>query len=425
MLDREEIRGRDFPSRNPNVRLIAARRERRRAYALVVIASVLAVATLTACDDGMDGDPGTREPPRPARPHLLRGLGAAEGRLDLVARPGYVEDGTTDPAVDWVTGFEGRTGCDVNVTLATSAEETLELLRTGGYDGALAAGDAALQLVAAKEVSPVNVTLVRNYADVFDGLKNERFNTDRGRVYGIPHSRFAHVLVWRTDKLWRAPTSWDVVFDETSPYEGKVAVYDSPMSIADAAVYLMHHRPDLRITDPYALDELQFAAVVAVLEAQRTIVAKYWSDTTRAETDFARGESVVGAAPQSLANHLAADRLPVRATLPVEGGTGRADVWMVSSRARHPSCMYRWLDHVLSPRANAEAAKWLGQAPANTRACRPGLAARHCRLLRAADERYFGRIHYWRTPRRDCGDARGRVCKDYADWVEAWDEIKG
>ena len=110
MLDREEVRGRDFTSRNPNVRLIAATGERRRAYALVVLASVLAVAALSACDAGTGDDPRTREPPRPARPHLLRGLGAAEGRLDLVARPGYVEDGTTDPAVDWGDWFRGPYG---------------------------------------------------------------------------------------------------------------------------------------------------------------------------------------------------------------------------------------------------------------------------------------------------------------------------
>ena len=38
-----------------------------------------------------------------------------------------------------------------------------------------------------------------------------------------------------------------------NPYAGKVTGYDSPIFIADAAMYLMAHQPDLGITDPYEL----------------------------------------------------------------------------------------------------------------------------------------------------------------------------
>ena len=44
-----------------------------------------------------------------------------------------------------------------------------------------------------------------------------------------------------------APTSWNVVFDPTAaaPYAGKITAYDSPIYIADAAVYLKAHNPEL------------------------------------------------------------------------------------------------------------------------------------------------------------------------------------
>ena len=45
-------------------------------------------------------------------------VGEAEGELNLVAWAGYVEDGSTDPNVDWVTAFEKETGCKVNVKTA-------------------------------------------------------------------------------------------------------------------------------------------------------------------------------------------------------------------------------------------------------------------------------------------------------------------
>ena len=46
-----------------------------------------------------------------------------------------------------------------------------------------------------------------------------------------------------------------------------------------------------------------------------------------------------------------------------------------------------------------------------------------CSRYHARDEAWFSRVAYWRTPERDCGDARGSVCKDWDDWVDAWDEV--
>ncbi len=38
-----------------------------------------------------------------------------EGQVNILAWPGYAEDGTNDPSVDWVTPFEEQTGCQANV----------------------------------------------------------------------------------------------------------------------------------------------------------------------------------------------------------------------------------------------------------------------------------------------------------------------
>ncbi|NDE13135.1 MAG: spermidine/putrescine ABC transporter substrate-binding protein, partial [Actinobacteria bacterium] len=35
------------------------------------------------------------------------------GTINVLAWPGYAEDGSTDPKVDWVTPFEEATGCTV------------------------------------------------------------------------------------------------------------------------------------------------------------------------------------------------------------------------------------------------------------------------------------------------------------------------
>ena len=49
--------------------------------------------------------------------------------------------------------------------------------------------------------------------------------------------------------------------------KGRVQAYDGPIYIADAALYLKHHKPELGINDPYALDRDQFNAALDLLRA--------------------------------------------------------------------------------------------------------------------------------------------------------------
>jgi putative spermidine/putrescine transport system substrate-binding protein len=86
--------------------------------------------------------------------------------------------------------------------------------------------------------------------------------------------------------------------------------------------------------------------------------------------------------------------------------------------------MYRWMDHIISPKANDAVAEWFGEAPANAKSC--DLATKgFCDQFHADDEAFFKKIAFWTTPTASCGDDRGQVCKDYSEWVNAWTEIKG
>jgi putative spermidine/putrescine transport system substrate-binding protein len=384
-------------------------------FLLVTLAAVLSFAAA-----GCGGSDKKAEGPQ-----ALEQLGDGEGQVNLIAWAGYVESGQTDPKVDWVTPFTQATGCKVNVKVGNTSDEMVTLMRTGNYDGVSASGDATLRLIAAGDVAPVNTDLIPNYADVYEQLKNQGFNSVDGQMYGVPHGRGANLLMWRTDKVSPAPDSWGAVFDTNSPYKGKVTAYDSPIYIADAALYLMKTKPDLGIKNPYELDDAQFQAAVDLLKQQRTIIGEYWSDYTKEQAAFAGGNSVLGTTWQVIANLLEADKAKVQTTLPKEGATGWSDTWMISSKAKHPSCMYMWMDHIISPKANAEVAEWFGEAPSNAKACDMTAAKDHCAIYHANDKAYFDKVWYWTTPQKDCGDDRGDVCKDYSEWVQAWTEIKG
>jgi putative spermidine/putrescine transport system substrate-binding protein len=358
---------------------------------------------------------------------VQKSVGDGEGSLSLIAWAGYVEDGSTDPTVDWVTPFEQQTGCQTSVKVAGSSDEMVTLMRTGSYDGVSASGDASLRLVAGGDVAPVNVDLVPNYKDVVPAVKDQPYNTVDGVHYGIPHGRGANLLMWRTDKVKPAPDSWGVVFDPNSPYKGHITAYDRPIYIADAAVYLKAAQPDLNITNPYELDDDQFNAAVDLLKQQRKVAGEYWTDAAKEIQSFTTGGTLLGTTWQYQANTLEGSTppVPVKAILPKEGSTGWSDTWMIHSKAKHPNCMYKWFDYVLSPKVQAQIAEWFGEAPANVKACSLTSVKNHCDIFHATDEAYFDRVAEWETPVADCGDDRGDTCKDYSQWTQAWTEIKG
>ncbi len=406
-------------------------RKTRRLKGLVAVASTLLLVSVAGCgtDSGGDGDgdgdnPGAEGFTPPDLP-ALEELGDNEGQVNILAWPGYAEDGSTDPAVDWVTPFEESTGCEANVKYFATSDEAVQLMKSGEYDVVSASGDASLRMIAAGDVEPVNTDLIPNYADVYDYLKDRDWNSVDGQMYGVPHGYGANLLMWRTDILTEAPTSWSVVFDGAGDNSGKVTAYDSPIYIADAALYLKATQPDLGIEDPYSLDEDQLAAAVDLLKAQKEHVGEYWSDYLKEVQAFTTGDSVVGTTWQVIANVAQGEDVPVDVTLPEEGATGWSDTWMVGAESENKNCAYAWMNHIISPEANAAVAEYFGEAPSNPKAC--DIASEgHCETFHAGDEDYASQIAYWTTPIEQCLDGRTDVkCTDYGDWTQAWTEIKG
>ncbi len=387
-------------------------------------ALILVAACGTDDDDGGDGGSSAAGFTAPDLPQLEE-LGDPEGEVNILAWPGYAEDGSTDKAVDWVTPFEEETGCETNVKYFATSDEAVNLVKTGEYDVVSASGDASLRLIAAGDVEPVNTDLIPNYADVYDFLKDRDWNSVDGQPYGVPHGYGANLLMYRTDIVDPAPTSWSAVFEEDSPYAGKITAYDSPIYIADAALYLMKHEPDLGIENPYSLDEDQLAAAVDLLKVQREQISEYWSDYLKEVQAFGTGDSVVGTTWQVIANVAQGEGTPVEAVLPEEGATGWSDTWMVAEASEHKTCAYLWMNHIISPEANAGVSEWFGEAPANPKAC--DIASEgHCETFNAGDEEFAEQIWYWTTPIEQCLDGRDDVtCTDYGDWTQAWTEIKG
>ncbi len=357
----------------------------------------------------------------------LQSLGIGEGRLSILAWPGYIERGETDKSYDWVTGFENGTGCKVNVKTAATSDEMVTLMNQGGYDLVTASGDATQRLIAGGKVQEINTDLVPSWKTVDSRLQDAPWHTLEGKHYGVPYQWGSNVLMYNTQTFAKPPTSWDVVFREQQLPDGKsnkgrVQAYDGAIYIADAALYLKKHQPELGITDPYELNQVQFDAAIALLKGQRQLIGRYWHDANVQVDDFVSEGVVASSAWPFQVNLLKSKESPIESTIPLEGATGWADTTMVHTQAPHPNCAYQWLEHSLSPKLQGDVAAWFGSVPVVPAACKGNrlLGAEGCETNGSEN---FEKISFWRTPVAACGGEK--KCIPYSKWVSSYIAIIG
>jgi putative spermidine/putrescine transport system substrate-binding protein len=392
---------------------------------------VVVVLLFAACSDERD------EPAPAPEPDVHDEVGEPEGALDLIAFAGYVEDGSSDPEFDWVVPFERATGCGVTVRYVDSGEEIVRLLgrEEPGYDGASVPGDAAGRLISTGDVAAVEPELFPLWDQILPPLRegNSAHYVVDDHVYGVPALYGPNLLMFDTERVRPAPRSWDVVFEEDTPYAGRIAMLDSPMAIADAALYLATHEPDLGIEDPYALTPAQLDAATALLDDQEERVGLYWSLLADSVDAFREGDVEVGTAWPFALSLLSIEGYPVDAAEdPSEGMTGWADTWMIASDAPHPNCMLLWMRWTMSADVQAEMALWYGGAPSNGRACsriREELGqfadvVDSLRFGRCGDEAFLDSLALWRMPTVACGDERGRTCTGLPAWLLHWRSVR-
>ena len=356
-------------------------------------------------------------------------IGAGEGQLNIVAWAGYIERGETDKSFDWVTKFEASSGCKVNVKVAATSDEMVALMNEGGFDLVTASGDASLRLVAGGKVQPVNTDLIPSWKNVDDRLKNAAWHTVDGVHYGVPYMWGPNVLMYNTEVFKEPPTSWNVVFEKMDLPDGKsnqgrVQAYDGPIHIADAAQYLMFHKPELGITSPYELNEDQYKAALDLLRGQRELVSRYWHDAFIQMDDF-KNEGVVasGSWPFQV-NLLQGEKQPVASVIPQEGATGWADTTMLHTDAKNPNCAYMWMEHTLSSNLQSDLAVWFGANPSVPAACTDGSGMSTAESCHANGMDDFEKIRFWTTPVSNCAQGEG-TCVPYYRWVSDYIGVIG
>lgn len=317
----------------------------------------------------------------------------------------------------------------VSVKVAATSDEMVALMNEGGFDLVTASGDASNRLISGGKVQEINIDLIPSWDTVDDRLKEAPWHYVDGKHYGTPYQWGSNVLMYNTEVFGDTPPdSWNVVFEETtlpdgSSNKGRVQAYDGAIYIADAALYLKTHNPELGIDDPYSLTREQFNAALDLLRQQRELVGRYWHDAFIQMDDF-KNEGVVASSSWPFqVNILQGEQEPIASVVPVEGATGWADTTMMHVDAPHPNCAYMWLEHSLNPKLQGDLAAWFGSVPAVLDACEGNalLSETGCETNGLNN---FDRISFWRTPTSTCSDG-SENCVPYHEWVTNYIAVIG
>jgi putative spermidine/putrescine transport system substrate-binding protein len=301
-------------------------------------------------------------------------------------------------------------------------------MNEGGFDLVTASGDASLRLVAGKRVQPINPDLIPSWKDLDPRIESAPWHTVDGVHYGTPYMWGPNVLMYNTEVFKEPPTSWKVVFEEMELPDGKsnvgrVQAYDGPIHIADAALYLMKHKPELGIKSPYELNADQYAAALDLLRAQRKLVGRYWHDAFIQMDDF-KNEGVVasGSWPFQV-NIMQSQGAPVASVIPEEGVTGWADTTMMHVDAANPNCAYLWMEHTLSSNLPSDLSVWFGANPPVLAACTDGRGMQTAEGCTKNGLDDFEKVRFWTTPVSNC-ESQGE-CVPYYRWVSDYIGVIG
>jgi len=330
---------------------------------------------------------------------------AGEGRLDILAWPGFArpEGAAADDA--WMRSFEKATACEVHVRRVERSDQLLAVSEKDGVDLIVASGDIALALVQSGRVQALDLARVPAYRGIAPRLANGAGHQVDGVHYGVPFQWGTMALRYDAQAFGDgAPDIADLFVErplaDGATSAGRVRGYTQPIRIADAALYVAANRPELKIDDPFALNEAQYAAALEALRQQRALSAGASDDTTALAADGP-------ASPKLAAVHRLAS------------GIAWSDVAMLHANARHPNCAMAWMQWSLQAKTQALASASFGSFPVVAAACEKddAVVADSCQ-----SPAYAGLSSAWfqHMPVARCGK---RQCVPYSRWVRDFNAL--
>ncbi len=282
------------------------------------------------------------------RRRILIGLGAAAMATMLAASTAGADElhvlnwqgYGTDEA--WaIKLFEERTGTKVVHDYFNSEQEMLTKLRTspGTYDVVLINSNFTGQAASEGLLQPIDPAGISNFADLSPQMRDHRYFTVDGKLYGIAWVWGVTSFAYNTEKIKEKPSSIEALWDASNA--GKVGWRDDAVE----SIQLGALATGQDMNNPS-----DFAKITAKLEALKTQINTFWSSEDEWNKHLSGGDFDIAVYwSGSAARSKKAFNLPVDFVIPPEGAIGWFDGLSVAANAPNAGAAAKFIDFMVSP----------------------------------------------------------------------------
>jgi spermidine/putrescine transport system substrate-binding protein len=377
-----------------------------------------APALLAACggSDEEAAAPPPAEPPaspEPAAPPPPAEAPAASGPVDYLSWEGY------DVPVESMEAWKKENGVELRATYIGNHDDIQAKIKAGGAEGA----DLITYYQGYKPLytelgilHPIDEEKIPNLAGLFPfwttDIQDKQFFVDSdGTRTGVPWTFGAIGITYDSTAIDELGSWYDLLDPSLT---GKIAVVDDPVGSFTLASHVLGF-------DPGAVTQDQLKEVEDLLRkmvAQSKGVSPSFGDMT---TLLVSGDAVACWQGWAAMNKFAVDagKDTVKTNVPTEGSFTFADAYAIPSTVDNVDTAHAWINQVLDPQTNAEAAEYL-VAGVTVEAALPLLDEATAALYDYADvESFFEKAPLYNNPPVESDEY-----VTISQWQEKWQEIK-
>jgi putative spermidine/putrescine transport system substrate-binding protein/spermidine/putrescine transport system substrate-binding protein len=324
---------------------------------------------------------------------------AQSNELTMIVWEGYTSESFTVP-------WEEANDATVEATFAGTGDEMFAAMQGSGgttYDMVSASSDLPQRLYDAGLLMEIDSSKLTNYPDLYEQFQRPPYITFDEKLYGVNFAWGPTIMLYNTEVIPEAPTSWNALLDEQ--YSGKISTWNYPLQIAQYALLL-----DPKPEDPFLLDDEQLAQVKDILVRQRPLVRKYWDLGGEVAELFLNGEVVIGDGWSWITLQIQDSEGTVAEATPEEGVTGWSDSWCISNKAPNPELALQWADYMIGPEGQLGVIENLNYSITNSKVVEtlPTELREQLRMVDVPAE--YAKIHMW------------KFVPNYEKWVQIWQE---
>ena len=255
---------------------------------------------------------------------------------------------------DVIDVFEAETGIRVIYETFETNEDMYAKIAMGGssYDVIIPSDYMVERMIRENLLQKINWENTPNVANIDERFIHESY--DPGFEYSVPYTWGTMGILYNTEAVLEAPTSWETLMDET--YKMDMFMLNSPRDTLGIALVMCGY--DINSTDPAQLEEAK-----ALLIEQKPLVLAYVVDEVKDK--MVGGEASVALVWSGDATYCMSESDELSYVVPKEGSNIFYDSMCILHNARNVSGAEKFIDFLCRADVAAQNYDYVGYAIPN------------------------------------------------------------